>query len=156
VGRDSIVCGFPRSGNLYLHSVLQNSFPQINFYEKVGSIISLNLQNSIVPIRNPYYSVPSWSVFNNEPNLESIACWNLRFLQKVLDNMENLIIVDFNELIIDYTKVVKKVSEKFKEKSVNPNVNSFKINNNFESYIHYDSPTMTSCFNIYNKIINTL
>jgi hypothetical protein len=154
--REFVVGGFPRSGNMYLYSVLQTHFPTVSFVEKVGHISSLKLTNSIVPIRNPYESVPSWSVFGQEKNLENIALWNLRFLKSILFYNKSLIIVDFNVLIKDYKTSVNQIAKVINQIPVNPTNARFDINSNISSYNYYESSTMKKCFTVYKDILKLI
>lgn len=148
--------GFPRSGNAFLGQLLEQSFLDVNVVEFTHNTNTLDIAGCIVPLRNPYLSVPSWCTFSGELDLEATARWYMRFNTKVLDNINNLFIVDFVELSTTPLSIINKISNQFNISSTQ--VDYLKINKNKSqrSYQDYDSPLMKDCYKLYKEIINKL
>jgi len=150
-----ISAGFPRSGNKFLNNLLSQTFPgKVNDF--THSVQTLETLNCVVPIRNPYQSVPSWSAFSGEQNLEAIARWYMRFNSKVLDNINNLIVIDFVELSTNPLSIVDKVSNHLDLIPKEIDTSVLNKNSKFREYKEYNSPLMEDCFNLYTKIVGQL
>jgi hypothetical protein len=143
------------SGNKFLNNLLSQAFPgKVNDF--THSVQTLGTPNCVVPIRNPYQSVPSWSVFSGEQDLEAIAHWYMRFNSKVLDNINNLIVIDFVELSTNPLLVIDKVSNYLSLIPEKIDISVLNKNSKFKEYKEYNSPLMEDCFNLYTKIVGQL
>lgn len=150
-----ISAGFPRSGNKFLNDLLNQAFlGKVNDF--THSIQTLGTPNCVVPIRNPYQSIPSWSAFSGEQDLEATARWYMRFNSKVLDNISNLIVIDFVELSTNPLLVIDKVSKHLGLIPEEINISVLNKNSKFKEYKEYNSPLMEDCFNLYTKIVGQL
>jgi hypothetical protein len=150
------IAGFPRSGNNYLHKLLIKSFPYTEIKEYIGNASALDLKDCIVPVRNPYSSVPSWGIFSDEKNLDAIALWNLRFLSKVLKNIDNLYVVNFLTLTKDTNFVLEEIAKYFIIEKTEIDITRIDINANLFSYKPYNSPVMEDCFIVYKEILKNI
>jgi hypothetical protein len=151
-----ITAGFPRSGNSFLGQLLKQSFPNADVPVFSHNVNTLNIVDCIVPIRNPYQSVPSWSAFSGERDLEATARWYMRFNSKVLDNINNLIVIDFVELSTNPLSIVDKVSNHLDLIPKEIDTSVLNKNSKFREYKEYNSPLMEDCFNLYTKIVGQL
>ena len=150
-----VSAGFPRSGNKFLNNLLSQAFPdKVNDF--THSIHTLEVSNCVVPIRNPYQSVPSWSAFSGEQDLEATARWYLRFNSKVLDNINNLIVIDFVELSTNPLSTVEKVSNHLDLIPKEIDTSVLNKNSKFRKYKEYNSPLMKNCYDLYTKIVRQL
>ena len=150
-----ISAGFPRSGNKFLNDLLSQGFPG-RVDDFTHSVHTLEIPNCVVPIRNPYQSVPSWSAFSGEQDLEATACWYMRFNSKVLDNINNLIVIDFVKLSTNPLFIVDKVSNHLDLIPKEIETSVLNKNSKFREYKEYNSPLMEDCFNLYTKIVGQL
>lgn len=151
-----VSAGFPRSGNTFLNQILKKSFPKINVVEFTHNVNTLNFFNCIVPIRNPYQAVPSWGAFSGEQNLESTAKWYMRFNTKVLEKINDLLVIDFIELSSSPSTVVKKIANSFNISNTEISYLEIDKNANFKNYKEYDSILMKECYQLYKEIIDKL
>ena len=150
-----VSAGFPRSGNKFLNDLLSQGFPG-KVDDFTHSVHTLEILNCVVPIRNPYQSVPSWSAFSGEQDLEATAKWYMRFNIKVLDNIENLIAIDFIELSTNPLSIVNKVSSHLELIAKEINTSALNKNSKFREYEEYNSPLMKDCYELYKEILNKL
>jgi hypothetical protein len=143
--------GFPRSGNSYLNNLLTVAFPgNVTLFNHNED--RLDLVNTVVPIRNPYECIPSLSVFSEGQDLKKIEQRYLTFHKKVLKNIDNLIIVDFQELIEKPLDIVKKISNEFKLSPKKVNLEKLNKNSSTKKYFKHNNDIMEECFILYKEI----
>jgi len=150
-----VSAGFPRSGNKFLNDLLSQGFPG-KVDDFTHNVHTLEIPNCIVPIRNPYQSVPSWSAFSGEQDLEATAKWYMRFNTKVLGNVEKLIVIDFIELSTNPLSIIDKVSSNLGLIPKKINTDVLNKNSKFREYKEYNSPLMKDCYELYKEILNKL
>lgn len=141
---------------MFLGQLLEQSFPDVDVVEFTHNTNTLDIPGCIVPLRNPYKSVPSWCTFSGELDLEATARWYMRFNTKVLNNIDNLFIVDFVELSTTPLSVVDKISNQFNLSPTQVDYLSIDKNTSQRSYQDYDSPLMKDCYDLYKEILNKL
>jgi hypothetical protein len=108
-----IVEGFPRSGTTFLHELLTKGFPNYDVYYSEHAASKLTLDNVFVVIRNPYESIFSWKNYiGKNENVNDIAKWYIRYSNAILENIDNVTVIDFDEMITDPTKTLNIVSDK--------------------------------------------
>lgn len=146
--------GFPRSGNTFLGQLLEQSFPDVDVVEFTHNTNTLDIAGCIVPLRNPYKSVPSWCTFSGEQDLEATARWYMRFNTKVLNNINNLFVVDFVELSTNPLTVVNKISNQFNLFYTQIDYSNIDKNTSQRKYQNYDSLLMKDCYDLYKEILN--
>lgn len=151
-----ITSGFPRSGNTFLGQLLEQSFPNVDVAEFTHNTNTLDIAGCIVPLRDPYLSVPSWCIFSGEQDLESTARWYMRFNTKVLNNIDNLFIVDFVELSTTPLSVIDKISNQFNISPIQVDYLSIDKNTGQRIYQNYNSPLMKDCYELYEGILSKL
>ena len=150
-----ISAGFPRSGNKFLNDLLSQGFPG-RVDDFTHSVHTLEIPNCVVPIRSPYQSVPSWSAFSGDQDLEAIAKWYMRFNTKILDRIDNLIVIDFIELSTNPLSIVEKVSNYLGLISKEIDTSVLNKNSKFKEYKEYNSPLIKDCYELYKEILNKL
>ena len=107
--RESLVTsGFPRSGNTYLNYALYLLFypnEEINNFSHLVSSIKPN-KKTIVPFRNPLDSIASWQTTFSNGSLEGDIKYYIRFYSYVLNNLDTVVLMDFDKFTqdIDYIK----------------------------------------------------
>lgn len=149
-----VIEGFPRSGTTFLYQLVKLGFPDHDVFhaEHVASKLSLN--NTIVVVRDPYESVFSWQqYFAKLENISDIAKWYTRYHNCILENIDNLIVINFNEMIKDPQTVLKKISDEMS--IIYKNVDTSKLNKN-ENHIDYNSfviKEMKEAYSVYKEII---
>lgn len=107
-----ITSGFPRSGNTFLNYALKSIyFPE----EKVNNVhhTLLTIEENtkvIVPYRHPLDCIASWYLHREGDDLYQDIKYYLRFHNGVLDNLNKVILLDFNIFTNDlsYVKTVLK------------------------------------------------
>ncbi len=108
-----IVEGFPRSGTTFLYGLLKEAFPSYDVIYSEHTASKLTLDNVFVVIRNPYESIFSWKNYmGKDENVNDIAKWYIRYSKAILDNINNVTVIDFDEMITDPTKTLNIVSDK--------------------------------------------
>lgn len=108
-----IVEGFPRSGTTFLYGLLKEAFPNYDVIHAEHVASKLTMENVFVAIRNPYDAIFSWKNYiGKDDNVEDIAKWYIRYSNAILENIDNINVIDFNELTTDPTKILEMVSNK--------------------------------------------
>lgn len=110
------IVGFPRSGNMFLSYVLyklyaNTDYPYSNVSHKVKRL--LEYDKCITPIRNPEDSILSWNLFISQPSkLDLDIKFYKRFHKAVIENMDKIVLFDFNIFSnnIDYVKQKIKIA----------------------------------------------
>jgi hypothetical protein len=151
-----VSAGFPRSGNAFLKQLLEQSFPNDDIIGFTHSVSTLDTDSCVVPVRNPYQSVPSWCAFSGEQDLEATARWYMRFNTKVLDNIDNLLVVNFVELSTTPLSVIDRISNQFNLSPIQVDYLNINKNAKFKNYQDYDSTLMKDCYDLYKGILNRL
>jgi len=147
--------GFPRSGNAFLSQLIKLAFPKNEIIMFQHKMENLDKKNCIVPIRNPYESIPSWVEFSpNKPDFESVAKWYIRFYNKVLENIDNLVIVDFVELTTDTSKTLNKISDVYKINAEPVDISKLNKNENLKLYSSKQITKYTKeAYQIYKEVL---
>ena len=118
-----ITSGFPRSGNVFLNY----SFKCLYYPDKEVSpqthVTNTFKENThvITPIRNPLDCISSWNLyqenFNYPRDLNKDITYYLRFYSYVLNNLTNILLLDFNVFKTDLDYITNKV---FNFVNINP------------------------------------
>jgi hypothetical protein len=152
-----VVEGFPRSGTTFLHGLLSKGFPDYDVYYSRHAASRLNLENVVAVIRDPYEAIFSWQnhLVKNE-NIHDIANWYVRYHKELLNNINNITLIDFNEMITDSSLVLKKVSEKFNVDYVPVDVSKLNKDESKETYTPFVTKETKEAYQVYKKLLKHL
>lgn len=109
-----ITSGFPRSGNYFLKyslSALYEPKYQISGVQHTTkSFIKNNL--TLVPFRNPLDSIASWQIFESKGSLSDDVNFYIRFHSAVLENLDKIILLDFNSFTKDFIYIENRLLDR--------------------------------------------
>ena len=152
-----IVEGFPRSGTTFLHGLLTKAFPNYDVYYAEHTASKLTLENVVVVIRNPYDSIFSWkSYIGRNDNVSEIAKWYIRYYKEVLKNIDDVVLIDFNEMITDSSTVLKKVSDKLNVDYLTVDVSKLDKGESLEKYTSFITKETKEAYEIYKELLKHL
>ena len=110
-----ITSGYPRSGNTYLNQTLNLLYypkQEVNYnYHTVQAII--NHKKIIVPFRNPLNAIASWHILPSAGKLDADIRYYIRFHKAVFDNLNKIVLMDFDYFTKDIDYIKNKVFENF-------------------------------------------
>lgn len=110
-----ITTGFPRSGNMYLNYALKELYfneEKVNIPWHLTSVIQ-EMPKVLVPFRNPLDSIPSWYNYQKEALLENDIKFYIRFYSATLENLDKVVLMDFDYFTKDIEYIKDKVSKNF-------------------------------------------
>lgn len=110
-----ITTGFPRSGNTYLNYALHLLFysnQEINYTLHWVSAIKVN-KKILVPFRNPLDSISSWHSTFSDGSLEDDIKYYIRFYSHALDNLDKVVLIDFDNFTQDIDYIQSQVLANF-------------------------------------------
>lgn len=110
--KDLITSAFPRSGSTYLNQALQLLFyPSDSVNLNRHSIVAIEKSEKImVPFRNPKDSIASWHKYPSNGLLEADIKYYVRFYSFVLDNLNKVVLMDFDKFTQDIEYIKSQVS----------------------------------------------
>jgi hypothetical protein len=113
--KDLITSAFPRSGSTYLNQALQLLFyPSDPVNLNRHSVIAIKKSEKImVPFRNPKDSIASWHKYPSNGLLESDIKYYVRFYSFVLDNLNKVVLMDFDNFTQDIEYIKSQVSANY-------------------------------------------
>ena len=93
-----ITSGFPRSGSTYLNQALNLLYyPEQEVNWNRHTVVAIESTNRItVPFRNPLDSITSWHKYPSGNQLEADVKFYIRFYSAVLENLNKIILMDFD------------------------------------------------------------
>lgn len=101
-------CGFPRSGNTYLNQALNLLYyPTEEVNLNKHTVVAIKKATRIlVTFRNPIDSIASWHNYPSDGHLKKDVEFYLRFYCAVLENLNKIVLMDFETFTknIDYIK----------------------------------------------------
>jgi len=149
-----VIVSFPRSGSNYLHGLITASFLNKTIFSSHW-VKYLQKNNVIVPIRHPSESIASWVSLSNSETVESVAAWYERFYAETLKNADNIIILDFNDLINFPQKVIKYLSNKTNYLYVEPDISTINKNANIGLYkpLDINDVRLVKSIELYNALL---
>ena len=146
-----LVNGFPRSGNTFLTNLLNQAFDiEVIFIHHRADYLSV--PNCIVPIRKPEESIPSWAKFSESDDIYSIIRWYERFYTSILDNINNVTIVAFEDFTTQPLLAIDYLSNKFNIKAKHPDVSTLETNANAGSYNILNNEQLNKCKDLFNQV----
>ena len=110
-----VTSGYPRSGNTYLNQALNLIYyPEEEVYINFHSTKAIQrAQKIIVPFRNPTDSISSWHIWPSNEKLELDVKFYIRFYSFVLDNLNKVVLMDFDYFTKDINYINNKVLKHF-------------------------------------------
>lgn len=113
--KDLITSAFPRSGSTYLNQALQLLFYPTNpFNLNRHTVSSIEKSKKImVPFRNPKDSIASWHKYPSNGLLEADIKYYVRFYSYVLDNLDKVVLMDFDKFTQDIQYIKLQVSANY-------------------------------------------
>lgn len=116
-----ITSAFPRSGSTYLNQALNLLYyPKQEVNQNRHTVISLETVTSImVAFRNPLDSIASWHLYPSTGQLNSDISFYIRFYSAVLNNINKVILMDFDFFTKDIDYIKDKVFKNFGIKTDN-------------------------------------
>jgi len=152
-----IVEGFPRSGTTFLYELIRSAFPSCEVIYSEHTASKLDLENVIVVVRDPYKSIFSWKNYiGKDENISDIAKWYIRYHNKVLENIDNLIVINFNEMITDPVRVLENVSNKMNIDYQLVDIDSIRKNETKFDYTSFVTKDTKEAYQIYKEIIKKI
>lgn len=109
------VVSYPRSGSNYLNYALHLIYyPEEIINPSYYTVAQLEKNDiSIVPFRNPLDSISSWKNYPNPSDLEKDIKFYIRFYNGILNNLNRIVLMDFDIFTKDINYIKKMVFEKF-------------------------------------------
>lgn len=110
--KDLITSAFPRSGSTYLNQALQLLYyPTESVNLNRHSVVAIEKAEKImVPFRNPKDSIASWHKYPSNGLLEADITFYIRFYSYVLDNLNKVVLMDFDKFTQDIEYIKSQVS----------------------------------------------
>lgn len=110
-----ITSGFPRSGSTYLNQALNLLYyPDQEVNWNRHTVVAIEKANRImVTFRNPADSIASWQKYPSNGHLEEDVRFYIRFYSAVLDNLNKVVLMDFDYFTKDLDYVKGKVVNNF-------------------------------------------
>jgi hypothetical protein len=110
--QDLITSAFPRSGSTYLNQALQLLYyPTKPVNQNRHTVVAIEkLEKVIVPFRNPKDSIASWHKYPSNGLLEADIKYYVRFYSYVLDNLNKIVLMDFDNFTQDIEYIKSQVS----------------------------------------------
>lgn len=103
-----ITSGFPRSGSTYLNQALNLLYyPEQEVNWNRHTVVAIEKANKImVTFRHPSDAIASWHKYPSNGQLEEDIRFYVRFYSSVLDNLNKIVLMDFDYFTknIDYIK----------------------------------------------------
>lgn len=111
--RELITSAYPRSGSTYLNQALQLLYyPTETVNQNRHTVVAIDKSEKImVPFRNPIDSVASWQKYPSYGLLEADIQFYVRFYSYVLNNLDKIVLMDFDLFTQDLEYVKTKVFE---------------------------------------------
>lgn len=110
-----ITSAFPRSGSTYLNQALNLLYyPKQEVNQNRHTVISLETVTSImVAFRNPIDCISSWHKYPSHGQLDSDINYYVRFYKTVLNNLNRVVLMDFDYFVKDIDYIKAKVFKNF-------------------------------------------
>ena len=105
---------YPRSGQTFLNYALKHLYYEDaanTNYHTVKSLVRLD--KHIVSLRKPLDCIASWSNYPSGGGLIDDINYYLRFHNKVLDNKDKIVIVEFEKFTVDGNYLITKIKKEF-------------------------------------------
>lgn len=110
-----ITSGFPRSGSTYLNQALNLLYyPEQEVNWNRHTVVAIEEANRImVTFRNPTDSIASWQKYPSNEHLESDVKFYVRFYSAALNNLDKIVLMDFDYFTKDIDYIKDKVFKNF-------------------------------------------
>lgn len=124
-----ITTGYPRSGNTFLTFSLKSLyFPTEKKNQSFHTLLTLSqVDKCFVPFRNPLDSIASWKVHREGDDLIFDIKFYSRFYKGILQNLDKVILMDFDYFTKNLDYIKNKVKDNFGFDPVaNPTIDDIK------------------------------
>jgi hypothetical protein len=113
--RELITSAFPRSGSTYLNQALQLLYyPADPVNENRHTVVAIDKSEKImVPFRNPIDSIASWHKYPSHGLLEADIQYYVRFYSYALNNLDKIVLMDFDLFTQDLEYIKSRVLDNF-------------------------------------------
>lgn len=110
-----ITSGFPRSGSTYLNRALNLLYyPEQEVNWNRHTVVAIEKTNKIiVTFRNPADAIASWHKYPSGGQLEADIKYYIRFYSAVLNNLNKVVLMDFDYFTKDIDYIKDKVFKNF-------------------------------------------
>ena len=110
-----ITSGFPRSGSTYINQALNLLYyPEQEVNWNRHTVVAIEKASRImVTFRNPVDSISSWQKYPSNGYLEEDVKFYIRFYSAVLDNLNKVVLMDFDHFTKDLDYIKDKVFKNF-------------------------------------------
>jgi hypothetical protein len=110
-----ITSGFPRSGSTYLNQALNLLYyPEQEVNWNRHTVISIEQADQIMAtFRNPIDSIASWNKYPSNGLLEADIQYYVRFYSAVLNNLDKVVLMDFDLFTQDLEYIKSRVLDNF-------------------------------------------
>lgn len=170
--KELVTSAYPRSGSTYLNQALQLLYyPTKPVNNNRHTVVAIDNSDKImVPFRNPKDSIASWHKYPSNGLLEADIKYYVRFYSCVLNNLNKVILMDFDKFTQDIEYIKSQVSVNYNlttDKSVTDNnvkiamlVNNKEINLPRNNKAELDliksnlelMPEFQECLNLYDRL----
>jgi len=109
-----ITSGYPRSGSTYLnHALHLFYYPDEEINQNRHTVIAIEkAERIIVPFRHPVDAIASWNVYPLPSKLEDDIKFYLRFHNAVINNVDKIILFDFDLFTRDVNYIKTQIADK--------------------------------------------
>ncbi len=110
-----ITSGFPRSGSTYLNQAINLLYyPEQEVNWNRHTVVAIeNATTIMVPFRNPVDAIASWHKYPSNGQLDADIKYYIRFYKAVLDNLNKVVLMDFDYFTKDIDYIKDKVFKNF-------------------------------------------
>ena len=110
-----ICCAFPRTASTYLVESLKVAYPDKEIYHIFHKIEVLRKENNMITIiRKPEDAVASWLTKIDDTDIDGHLDWYNRFLKATLDRFNDIVILEFEEIVSDINIAISKCANFFR------------------------------------------
>jgi hypothetical protein len=113
--KELITSAYPRSGSTYLNQALQLFYyPSEKVNENKHTTIAIKKSKKImISFRNPLDSIASWHKYPSNGLIEADIKFYVRFYSYVLDNLNKVVLMDFDNFTQDIEYIKSQVSNNY-------------------------------------------
>jgi hypothetical protein len=149
------VNSFPRSGNLFTQSALEQCFPSVKWPWFSHSSGLLSKQKCVIVLRNPKQCVPSWMLFASVNYLDTVK-WYLRFHKELKSNFDKHLIFTFEDLVSQPEKIINTVGNTIGIEPLYKDLSGLGKNKSNQSYVVPNNNSIQDCIELYKELVERL
>lgn len=125
-----ITSGYPRSGNTFLAYALKAIYyPNEPLNQRYHTLFTIEKEEkTIVPFREPADCIASWKNHREGDDIILDLKFYIRFYNGVLENLNKVILMDFNRFTVDTEYIKSRIKTKLGFNPVaNPTIDEIKV-----------------------------